>query len=96
MLEHYKEHMSGHYRLYNPGDYIRGVKNLLWWPSEQAKQKISKERLVPEFHKKFHELAQPIAELVRIYRFYLAPLEQEKRLRERIESGLYDHLRANS
>ncbi len=47
---------------------------------------------VSEFINAFGDLAEALVKLARMYRFYLAPLECEKRVRQRIEAALAVHL----
>jgi len=88
MLEHFREHMSGEYHLYEPDAFACGKKVMLWPGRYDPERKTT----VPEFIDVFSELAGAIIRLARLYRFYLAPLQCEKRLRERIEAGLANHL----
>lgn len=88
MLEHFREHMSGGYHLYEPHEFCRGRKVLLW----PGRYGADKELSLAVFLQKFQGLAPAIADLAALYRFYVAPLECEKRLRERIEAGLALHL----
>jgi hypothetical protein len=44
------------------------------------------------FIQRFQDLTSAIVDLAGLYRFYVAPLECERRLRERIEAGLANHL----
>jgi hypothetical protein len=88
MLEHFREHMSGGYHLYEPHEFSRGRKALLW----PGRYGPDKEPSLSVFIQRFQSLASAIADLAELYRFYVAPLDCEKRLRERIESGLANHL----
>ena len=88
MLEHFKEHMSGGYHLYEPDAFACGKKVMLWPGRYDPERKTT----VLEFLDVFGELAGAMVSLARVYRFYLAPLECERRLRERIEAGLASHL----
>jgi hypothetical protein len=88
MLEHFKEHMSGGYHLYEPQEFSQGRKVLLW----PGRYGPGKESSLAVFMQRFQELAPAIVGLVKLYRFYVAPLECEKRLCERIESELAMHL----
>ena len=88
MIEHFKEHMSGGYHLYEPAQFSRGQKDLLW----PGRYGPDREPSLSVFVQRFRNLAPAIVDLARLYRFYVAPLECEKRLRERIEAGLAKHL----
>jgi len=88
MTEHFKEHMSGGYHLYEPGEFSRGRKVQLWpgWYS------MGRQRHLSVFMQRLPELMPAIVHLAKLYRFYLAPMTCERRLLERIESGLAKHL----
>ncbi len=90
MLEHFREHMSGGYHLYEPMEFVKGHKVPLWPGRYDPVYKTT----VTGFLQRFARLAPAIEELARLYRFWLAPLECERRLRERIEAALAEHLYA--
>jgi hypothetical protein len=90
MLEHFRQHMSGGYHLYEPEEFSQDRKVLLW----PGRYGPDREPSVSLFIEHFPELASAIGDLARLYRFYLAPLECSKRLRERIEAAIADHLYA--
>jgi hypothetical protein len=88
MLEHFREHMSGGYHLYEPHEFSHGRKALLW----PGRYGPDREPFLSVFIQRFRDLASVIVDLAELYRFYVAPLECEKRLRERIEAGLANYL----
>jgi len=88
MLEHYREHASGGYHLYEPREFSHGRKVALW----HGLYGPDREESVIAFIRRFKELSPAIAELADLYQFYVAPLRCEKRLRERIEAALAGHL----
>jgi hypothetical protein len=88
MTEHLKEHLSGGYHLYEPAAFSRGRKVLLW----PGRYGPGREQSLSVLIQRFQTLAPAIAGLAKLYRFYVAPLEGEKRMRERIEAGLANHL----
>jgi hypothetical protein len=88
MLEHFREHMSGGYHLYEPQEFSRGRKVLLW----PGRYGPDKEPSLSVFVQRFQGLTSAIVDLAELYRFYVAPLECEKRLRERIEASIANHL----
>ena len=90
MLEHFKEHMSGAYHLYQPDEFRHGGKVMVWPGRFDTERKTT----IAEFLENYSILYQPIEELARLYRFFVAPLECERRLRERIEACLAKHLYA--
>jgi hypothetical protein len=90
MHEHLKEHLSGGYHLYRPYEFSTGTKVLVWnglyGPDRESVQEVMK---------RYFDLVPVIEALTGIYRFYLAPLPGERRVRERIEGAiayaLYGH-----
>ena len=81
MLEHFREHCSGGYHIYTPPEFRRGVKIPLW-------------TTIGEFLERASELWPAIVELAGVYRFFCAPLESDRRTRERIEAAIARHLQA--
>lgn len=90
MLEHYREHTSGGYHLYEPEEFSRGRKVPLW----SGLYGPGREESIMVFMRRFGEFAQVIADLAFVYRFWVAPLSCEGRLRERIEAAIANHLYA--
>ncbi len=88
MLEHFREHMSGGYHLYEPDRFRRGDKVMLW----PGRYDSGSRTTVGEFLERFGGLGGAIEELARMYRFWLAPLDVERRLRERIEAAIAGYL----
>lgn len=88
MLEHFKEHASGGYHIYEPQEFSRGRKVALWYGLYGP----DREKSLLEFIHRYRQLAPAIADLTELYRFYVAPLQCEKRVRERIEAALAKHL----
>lgn len=84
MLEHFREHMSGGYHVYEPDAFRQGRKDLLW----PGRFGPTGERSLRRFLGCYPDLAPAMAALAAIYRFYVAPLICEQRLRERIEAAL--------
>jgi len=84
LLEHYKEHATCMYHLYSPAEFARGEK-VVMWPGryDSADRKSIKECIAQ--YAKFSSLANEIAH---IYRFFLAPLSCEQRIRRRIEAAI--------
>ena len=92
MFEHLKEHLAGAYHVFDPVALMRAEKKELW-PGLYNRDRA---RLLPELLLRFDELAAPIARLVDVYRFHLAPTDADPRLRQRIEAALSRHLFAQS
>lgn len=88
MTEHFREHCSGGYHFYAPAKFGQGIKEQLWPGRFVASQRTS----IAEFLDKYDSFQNAIKELAFMYRFYVAPFEGERRIRERIESGLAYYL----
>ena len=88
-LEHFKEHASGGYHLYDPIEFAAGRKVQLW-PGRFGVERES----VQEFIRRYQQLAPAVAALAKLYRFHLAPLSLDQRSLERIEAGLANYLYA--
>lgn len=84
MVEHYKGHVSGMYTLNSPEDFSRGVKVPLWPGHYDRKNR----KTVGECIAQSLVLADQIAALTRLYKFFLAPLTCERRLRRRVEAAI--------
>ena len=88
MREHFAEHMSGGYHLNEPDEFAKGHRQLLW----PGRFGAAGNRSVSDFLGQFVSLAPTIAKLAEIYRFFIAPLTCEQRVRERIEAALAKYL----
>ena len=88
LAEHFCQHASGGYHLYEPSAFLRGEKIQVWAGRFDANQRTT----IPDFLVHFDVLAPVIKQLAGIYRFWVAPMESDKRLRERFEAALSIHL----
>ena len=88
MHEHYKEHAAGAYHLNELTAFRRGDRVTVW----EGLYGRGRSAFRQESVRRFCEFAQTIAALTEIYRFYLAPLECDARLRQRIEAAIATHL----
>ena len=84
MQEHFKEHASGGYHLYDLFKFRQGQRVSLWPGRYVASQRTT----IPEFLERYDEFAPIIKELAGIYRFWLAPVTLETRLRNRLEAAI--------
>ena len=91
LFEHLKEHLAGAYHVYDPEPFHMGEKVELW-PGLYGRPRS---QAVPELLARYAELAGPIDALARTYRFFLAPLEGDRRLRERAEAAIAGALAAS-
>jgi hypothetical protein len=87
-FEHFKEHFSGCYHLYDPISLSEGKKVCIWPGKYDKEFKFS----IPSLADSFTKLAPTIVSLARLYRFYLAPIDCDMRLRQRLEAAIADHL----
>jgi len=84
MQEHFTEHASGGYHLYDPEEFQRGIRKTVWYGRYDARQRTT----ISQFLKDFDRLAPIIERLARIYRFWIAPVDLDSRLRNRLESAI--------
>ena len=88
MTEHARDYLSGLYRIYDPVSFAKGVKILLW---EGMWKRGTRERM-SEFLERFPELGPQILQLLETMRIFIATLDAEKRIRQRIEAEIAHHL----
>jgi len=90
MREHLKEHLAGFYHVYSPTEFKRGEKKS-FWDGMYLRYKTPEPS---ELIKKYPTISNQIIDLVKTYRFFIAPIEAERRILERIECALARHLYA--
>ena len=88
LAEHFYQHASGGYHLYEPSAFLRGEKIQVW----PGRYDINHRTTISDFLDHFEELAPVIKQLAGIYRFWVAPMDGDKRLRERFEAAMSIHL----
>ncbi len=88
LTEHFQQHCSGAYHLYDPAQFTKGEKKCLWPGRYDPNHKTS----VKDFINQAENLFPVIIRLFQIYRFFLAPIECDKRTRNRIEAAIAKHL----
>jgi len=84
MFEHYKEHASCMYHLYDPKRFARGEKVPLW----PGRFDTSDRRTILECIQQHGRLSTVVAELTSLYRFLFAPLAGDQRIRRRVEAAI--------
>lgn len=89
-LEHYCEHASGMYHVNYPAEFSCGEKVMIWPGRYDPTMKKSAKECILECLR----LGEPITKLAYIYRFFLAPLSCETRIRRRIEAAIANTLYA--
>ena len=84
LQEHIKGYLSGVYRVYDPGEFIKGQKELVWggmWlPGTEDN--------MPQFLDRYLNMVQNIYDLIGLFRIFLAPIQVETRTRKRIEGAI--------
>lgn len=90
MAEHYKEHAAGFYHLHSPEEFGAGRKAPIWPGKYDPKNR----RSVVECVRAFLDLAPQIAALTELLRFVVTDLDTTRRLRQRTEAALAQHLYA--
>ena len=88
MREHLKEHFAGFYHVNSPTEFKRGEKISLW-NGMYLRYKTPEPTKLVEI---YPNISSQIIELAKTYRFFIAPLEVEKRILERIECAFARHL----
>ena len=81
---------GGNYRICDPDFEVQGVERILWnglW------RKGTRDKM-PEFVSRIIELAPAIKKSLEHSEIYVAPFEGEKRIRQRIEGAISDHIKA--
>jgi len=86
--EHTRDYLYGLYRIYDPHQFPKGAKILLW----EGMWKPGTRDRIGEFLNRYSELAPLIYELLGLFRIFIAPLDAEKRIRQRIEGAIAHRL----
>jgi hypothetical protein len=92
--QRFKDHMihtaGGNYRICDPDFEVQGVERILWnglW------RKGTRDKM-PEFVSRIIELSPAIKKSLEHSEIYVAPFKSEKRIRQRIEGAIADHIKA--
>ncbi|MBI3151809.1 MAG: hypothetical protein HYZ21_06730 [Chloroflexi bacterium] len=88
MLEHFKEHLAGFYHINSLEEFKSGKRASLW-NGMYLRHKSPKPA---ELFKIYPTISSQIIDLAKTYRFFIAALEAERRILERIECALAKHL----
>ncbi|MBL8090343.1 MAG: GIY-YIG nuclease family protein [Anaerolineales bacterium] len=88
MKEHFKEHLAGFYRINSPEEFKKGEKVILWG-GMYLRYKSPKP---DELFKIYPTISKQIVDIARMYRFFIAIVEADRRILERIESAFAKHL----
>jgi len=88
--EHTRDYLYGFYRVYDPQQFTNGKKRLVWggmWkPSTRGPHRML------EFLNRYTELSSIIYKFIEQFRVFLAPLDVQKRIRQRIEGAIANRL----
>jgi len=91
-VEHTQSCLNGYYRIYDPRQLANGSKLLVWdglWKKEYRGM-VPKRML--EFVNRYLELAPVINAYLRQFRIFLAPINVNERIRQRIEGAIASRL----
>lgn len=89
-VEHTQSYLDGLYRIYSPSQFADGSKVLVW--DGMWKKKYSKPARMLEFMNRYLELAPIINAYLERFRIFVAPLNVEERIRQRIEGAIASRL----
>ena len=78
------EHAAAICHVYEPEAFARGEKVMLW----PGRFDASNRKTVRECIENYPRLSEPIAEITRLMRFFVAPLACEERIRRRSEAAI--------
>ena len=90
MHEHLKEQLAGMYDIHDPSSLRRGATKVLW----RGMYGGDREESLEEYVRRLPKLSPALACYIQMIRFYIAPLRAGRRLLERVEAAIVDHLRS--
>jgi hypothetical protein len=85
-FQHLQNYLNGLYRVYDPDKFAKGEKVLIWggmWKSDRKEPKFMSEFLI-----NYSLIAPKILVFIKLFRVFLAPVDGDYRVRERIESAI--------
>ena len=94
MLQHVQCYLNGFYRVFEPAEFSKGRKELVWGGMWKTDRKDP--QLISEFLDKQEALSPKIVQFVKQFRIFLAPIDSDKRFRERIEAAIAKSLSVQS
>jgi hypothetical protein len=86
LLQHVQSYLNGFYRIFDPEEFAAGRKVLLWggmWKTDRREPK-----LICDFIDRQAELAPKIIMFLKQFRIFLAPIDEDKRIIERVEAEI--------
>jgi len=90
LIEHARYYLHGLYRIFDPRQFAEGKKELVWGGMWKPGTKGPRRML--EFLNRYSELSPLIYEFLGMLKIFVAPLDVEKRIRERIEAAIANRL----
>ncbi len=90
MKEHFEKHLAGFYHVYSLEEFRRGERKPVW----RGMYLRRKTPPIIELAKIYPTISSQIIDMANTYRFFIAPLDAERRILERIECALARHLSA--
>ena len=94
LMQHVQNYLDGFYRVLEPEEIVKWRKVLVWggmWKPDRKEP-----QLISEFLKLQSELSPKIVKFIEQFRIFLAPINEEKRTIERIESEIARSLSVQS
>jgi hypothetical protein len=85
-FQHLQSYLNGLYRVYDPIKFAKGEKELIWggmWKPDRKEPKV-----ISEFLLNYRHLAPQIFDFIGLFRLFVAPVEGDERIRERIEYAI--------
>jgi len=85
-MQHIQSYLNGFYRVFDPREFVKGNKVLLWggmWKSGRKGPDT-----LNEFLKNYLTLSPKILEFLGQLNLFLAPVDTDRRIRERIEAAI--------
>jgi hypothetical protein len=89
-MQHTQYYLNGFYRVYDPKEFVKGSKSLIWGGMWKTGRKGPDTML--EFLNQYTELSTEIDKFLKAFRIFLAPLDSERRIRQRIEAAINSRL----
>lgn len=88
LVEHMKEYLSGIYQIYDPDLFLEGKKEVLW----KGMWKNTPLTNMGMYLGKYAELAPKTQRFISLFEIFLIPMSEEKRIVQRVEASIANHL----
>jgi hypothetical protein len=93
-MQHIQNYLNGLYRLYDLEEFHNGERVLVWGGMWKPGRKGSK--TMYEFLQSYSKFAPLILDFIQGFRLFLAPIEGNRRIRQRIEAAIAGSLNSQS